>query len=341
MHALRPAIPAVDSAWKARFGIASAVAMIAASMASTADAADAQRRYPERPVRFVVGFSPGSATDITARMVGPRLSEMWGQPVVIDNRSGAGGSIATAAVAKAAPDGYTLALISASFAIGAVLHKDLSYDPIKDFAGVTQIGTTSGVLAVAPSLPVKSVKDLIALAKERPGKVLYGSAGAGSGIHMTAERFKMVAGINTVHIGYKGQPEMLLEIMANRVHYGFPGLGPSLGMIKDGRIRALAVITKNRSPLLPDLPVLAEVLPGFDRDATHGLLAPAGTPREVVARIHAAVVQALDDPVTKKAYLDRGATPRPSATPEEFGAFIRAETKKWENVIKAAGIKPE
>jgi tripartite-type tricarboxylate transporter receptor subunit TctC len=327
MQGLRLAIPAV----------ASAVALMAAS---TAGAADAQRRYPERPVRIVVGFSPGSATDITARMVSPRLSEMWRQPVVIDNRSGAGGSIATAAVARAAPDGYTLALISASFAIGAVLHKDLSYDPIKDFVGVTQIGTTSGVLAVAPSLPVKSVKDLIALAKERPGKILYGSAGAGSGIHMTAERFKMVAGINAVHIGYKGQPEMLLEIMANRVHYGFPGLGPSLGMIKDGRIRALAVITKHRVPLLPDLPVLSEVLPGFDRDATHGLLAPAGTPRAIRAKIAKDVATVLELPEVKQQMTAMAFEPGPT-TPEEYDKLIREMIQMFGKIAVAAGLRPQ
>jgi tripartite-type tricarboxylate transporter receptor subunit TctC len=312
-------------------------AVLIAPMA-TAGAADARSRYPERPVRFVVGFSPGSATDITARMVGPRLSEMWGQPVVIENRSGAGGSIANAAVARAAPDGYTLALISASFAIGAVLHKDLPYDPIKDFVAVTQIGTSSGVLAVAASLPVKSVKDLIALAKERPGKLIYGSAGAGSGIHMTAERFKMAAGINAVHVAFKGQPEMLLEIMAGRIHYGFPGLGPSLGMIKDGRIRALAVITKNRSPLLPDLPVLAEVVPGFDRDATHGLLAPAGTPRAIRAKIAKDVATVLELPEVKQ-QMNAMAFEAGPTTPEEYEKQIRDMIRMFGKIAVNAGLR--
>src|SRR6185436_5364647 len=166
--------------------------------------AQAQTKYPSKPVRIVVGFSPGSATDITARMIAPKLSERWGQPVVIENRSGAGGTMANAAVARATPDGHTLALISAAFAIGAVLHKDLPYDPLKDFVGVAQIGASTGVLAVAPSLGVKSVKELIAISQERPGKIFYGSAGAGSGIHMTAERFKMVAGLKSVHVAFKG-----------------------------------------------------------------------------------------------------------------------------------------
>jgi tripartite-type tricarboxylate transporter receptor subunit TctC len=328
MLALRPVVPAA------------VLAAVVLTLTAAAQAAEAQRRYPERPVRFVVGFSPGSATDITARMVGPRLSELWGQPVVIDNRSGAGGTIAAAAVAKAAPDGYTLALVSAAFAIGAVLHRDLPYDSLKDFVGVTQIGTTSGVLAVATSLPVKSVGDLIALAKERPGKILFGSAGAGSGIHMTAERFKMVAGINTVHIGFKGQPEMLLEIMAGRVHYGFPGLGPSLGMIRDGRIRALAVITKNRSPLLPDLPVLSEVLPGFERDASHGLLAPAGTPRPILNKIARDVATVLELPEVRQQMTAMTFEAGPT-TPEEYDKILRGMIQIFGKIVVAAGLRPQ
>jgi tripartite-type tricarboxylate transporter receptor subunit TctC len=320
--------------------VAPAAVIVAAFFAAAPDLAQAQQNYPSRPVRFVVGFSPGSATDITARMVGPRLAEIWKQPVVIDNRPGAGGAIATTAVSKAAPDGYTLALISASFAIGAVLHKELPYDPLKDFVGVTQIGTTSGVLAVTPSLQVKSVNDLIALAKERPGKILFGSAGAGSGIHISAERFRMVAGINTVHIGFKGQPEMLLEIMAGRIHYGMPGLGPSMGMIKDGRIRALAVVTKNRSPLLPDVPVLSEVLPGFERDATHGLLAPAGTPRRILNKISKDVATVLELPEIKQMMVAMTFEPAPT-TPEEYDRIIRNMIGVFSKVVVAAGLRPK
>ena len=316
------------------------VVVIVAACVAAPGFAQSQQKYPERPVRIVVGFSPGSATDITARMVGPKLSEIWKQPVVIDNRPGAGGAIATAAVAKAAPDGHTLTLISASFAIGAVLHKELPYDPIKYFVGVAQIGTTSGVLAVTPSLGVKTVGELIALAKERPGKILFGSAGAGSGIHISAERFRMVAGINTVHIGFKGQPEMLLEIIAGRVHYGMPGLGPSMGMIKDGRIRALAVVTKNRSPLLPDVPVLSEVLPGFERDATHGLLAPAGTPRYILNKISKDVATVLELPDVKQQMVAMTFEPGPT-TPAEYDKIIRNMIGVFSKVVVAAGLRPK
>jgi len=300
--------------------------------------AQAQTKYPSKPVRIVVGFSPGSATDITARMIAPKLSERWGQPVVIENRSGAGGTMANAAVARATPDGHTLALISAAFAIGAVLHKDLPYDPLKDFVGVAQIGASTGVLAVAPSLGVKSVKELIAISQERPGKIFYGSAGAGSGIHMTAERFKMVAGLKSVHVAFKGQPEMLLEIMAGRIHYGFPGLGPALGMIRDGRLVAIAVVTLKRSPLLPDVPVLAEVLPGFERDASHGLLAPAGTPRRILDQISKDVAAVLDHPDVKQQMLAISFEPAPS-TPEEFDRIVRSMIGIFSKVVVAAGLR--
>jgi tripartite-type tricarboxylate transporter receptor subunit TctC len=300
--------------------------------------AQAQPKYPTKPVRIVVGFSAGSATDITARMIGPRLGEKWGQPVVIENRPGAGGTLAAAAVAKATPDGHTLLLISAAFAIGAVLHAHLPYDPLKDFTGVAQIGASTGALTVTPSLGVKSVQDLIALAQERPGKIFYGSAGAGSGIHMTAERFKMVAGIKSVHVAFKGQPEMLIEIMAGRIHYGFPGLGPALAMIKEGRLVVLAVVTLKRSPLLPDVPTMVEVLPGFERDATHGILAPAGTPRRILNQISKDVASVLDLPEVKQQMLAISFEPAPT-TPEEFDRIIRSMIGTFSKVVVAAGLR--
>ncbi len=300
--------------------------------------AQAQQNYPTRPVRIVVGFSAGSATDITARMIGPRLGEKWGQPVVIENRPGAGGTLAAAAVAKATPDGHTLLLISAAFAIGAVLHTQLPYDPLKDFVSVAQIGASTGALTVTPTLGVKSIQELIALARERPGKIFYGSAGAGSGIHMTAERFKMVAGIKSVHVAFKGQPEMLIEIMAGRIHYGFPGLGPALAMIKEGRLVVLAVVTAKRSPLLPDVPTMVEVLPGFERDATHGILAPAGTPRRILNKISKDVAGVLDLPEVKQQMLAISFEPAPS-TPAEYDQIIRNMIGIFSKVVVAAGLR--
>ena len=316
--------------------VASAIAASIISMAAP-DAAQAQQKFPDRPVRIVVPFSPGSATDISARMIGPRLSERWGQPVVIENRAGAGGTLAAASVAKATPDGHTLLLVSAAFAIGAVLNASLPYDPLKDFTGVTQIGTSSGVLAVTPGLGVKSVKELIALAHERPGRIFYGSAGAGSGIHMTAERFKFAAGVNTVHVGFKGQPEMLIEIIAGRIHYGFPSLGPALAFIRDGRLVALAVVTAKRTPLLPDVPVLAEVLPGFERDASHALLAPAKTPRAVVNQISRDVARVLGLPEVKQQMDAMSFEPAPT-TPEEYDRILRGLIKTFSKVARDAGL---
>ena len=314
--------------------------LIATGIAVTAaqGIAQAQPYYPTKPVRIVVGFSAGSATDITARMIAPRLAEKWRQPVIVENRPGAGGTLAAAMVAKATPDGHTLALISAAFAIGAVLHANLPYDPLKDFVGVAQIGASTGALTVAPALGVKSVKELIALAQERPGKIFYGSAGAGSGIHMTAERFKMLAGNKTVHVAFKGQPEMLIEIMAGRIHYGFPGLGPALGMIKDGRLVALAVVTLKRSPLLPDVPTMVEVLPGFERDASHGLLAPAGTPRRILNQISKDLAGVLDLPEVKQQMQVISFEPAPTG-PEEYDRIIRSMIGIFSKVVVAAGLR--
>lgn len=317
-----------------------AVAVIAGiAFLAWPEVAAAQQKFPSRPVRIVVPFSPGSATDISARMIAPRLAERWGQPVVIENRSGAGGTLAAAAVAKATPDGHTLLLISAAFAVGAVLNANLPYDPLKDFVGVTQIGASTGILAVTPALGVKSVKELIALASERPGKIFYGSAGAGSGIHMTAERFKLAAGIKATHVAFKGQPEMLIEIVAGRIHYGFPGLGPAMPFIKDGRLVVLAVVTPKRSPLFPDVPTMAELLPGFERDATHGLLLPARTPRHIVNQISKDVARVLDLPEVKQLMEAISFDPAPT-TPEEYDRILRGLIKTFTRVAHEAGLKP-
>ena len=294
--------------------------------------------WPTRPVRLIVGFSPGSATDISARLLAPKLAELWGQPVVIENRSGAGSSIASAMAAQATPDGYTLLVISASFAINAVLRSNTGYDPLRDFTSVTQIGYSTGALVISPSFGIKSVKELIAAANERPGKILYGSAGAGSGIHMSTERFRMSAGIKITHVAFKGQPEMLIENLAGRVHLGMPGLGTSLGMIRDGRLLALAVVTPKRSPLLPDVPAMVEILPSFRRDASHALMAPAKTPRAIVNKISKDATRVLDMPDVKKQMEAIDFIPAPT-TPEEFDKILRAMLVTFDEVARAAGLK--
>ncbi len=294
--------------------------------------------WPNRPVRMIVGFSSGSATDLTARLIAPKLSDLWGQPVVIENRTGAGGAIAASMAAKATPDGYTLMVISASFAITSVLRGNQGYDPLKDFASVAQIGISTGVVVVTPALGVKTIKELIAVSNERPGKILFGSAGAGSGIHMTAERFRMSGGFKATHVAFKGQPEMLIEILAGRVHWGVPGLGPALGMIRDGRMVALAVVTPQRSPLLPDVPSLYELLPTFRRDAAHALIVPTGTPRAIINRVSKDVATVLAMPDVKKQMETIDFVPSYS-TPEEFDKILRGQLKTFEEVARSAGLK--
>lgn len=319
--------------------VASALAL-AASLAAPALAQPATN-FPTKPVRFIVGFSPGSATDITARTFGPKLAELWGQPVVIENRSGAGSTLASAMVAQATPDGHTLLVVSASFAITAVLQgKNLPYDALKDFRAVSQFGSSTGALTVAPSLGVKNVKDFIALARSRPGKILFGSAGAGSGLHLSTERFNTIAGIKGVHVGFKGQPEMNIEIATGRVHYGFPGLGSAMPFIKDGRMLALAVSTPKRSSQLPDVPTLFEVLPGFERDAAHALLAPARTPRPIVNKISKDIARVADMPDVKERMAAISFDLAPS-TPEEYDQAIRKQIQVFTEVAKAAGLIPK
>jgi tripartite-type tricarboxylate transporter receptor subunit TctC len=316
--------------------VASVISVISSGTAPAL--AQTQPKFPTKPVRIVVGFSPGSATDITARTIGPKLAEIWGQPVVIENRSGAGSTLASAMVAQATPDGHTLLMVSTSFAITAVLqNKNLPYDALRDFRGVTQIGSTTGALTVAPSLGLKSAKEFIAFARERPGKVLFGSAGAGSGLHMSTERFNMVAGIKAVHVGFKGQPEMIIEIVTGRVHYGFPGLGSAMPFIKDGRLLALAVNTPRRSPVLPDVPALAEILPGFERDAAHALMAPARTPPAIVHQISRDVARVLAMPDVKERMQAISFDLAPT-TPEEYDRIVRNQLEIFTKVAKAAGL---
>jgi tripartite-type tricarboxylate transporter receptor subunit TctC len=323
----------------AAFRIACAAALWAALVSAAPVHAQEAQSFPTRPVRIVVGFSPGSATDITARLIAPKLAEIWRQPVVIENRSGAGSTLASAMVAQASPDGHTLTMVSASFAITSILQKDLPYNALKDFRGVAQIGSTTGALLVPPSLGVKSVKELIALAKDQPGKIRYASTGAGSGIHMSTERFNMLAGIKPVHVAFKGQPEMIVEMVTSRVHFGFPGLGSALPFIKDGRLVALAVNTPKRSPQLPDVPAMVEILPDYERDAAHALMAPARTPDAVVRKISQDVARVLDMPDVKERMYAISFDPSPS-TPEEYDRIVRKQIEIFTKIAKEAGLVP-
>ena len=303
-----------------------------------AHAHSAGAAWPTRPVRLIVTFPPGSSTDTTARIIAPRLAELWGQPLVIENRSGAGGSLGVGVAAQATPDGYSMVYVSASFAINAVLRRNAGYDPLRDFIPVTQVGLPTSVITSAPSLGVKTIKELIALSHERGGKLLYGSPGAGSGGHMAIESFRSTAGMKGVHVAYKGQPEIMVELLAGRVHYSVISLGPGIGLFRDGRLLPLAVLAPRRSPVLPDVPTLTEILPAFRRDASHMMLVPAKSPRAVVNKISRDTGRVLEMPEVRKQLEAIDFIPTPT-TPEETEKILRAQLVMFDEIARAAGLK--
>jgi len=294
--------------------------------------------YPTKPVRMVVPFTAGSATDILARTVGQKLSELWGQPVVVDNRPGAGGTIGAAIVAKAPPDGYTLLVHSAAQAYNPSIYANLSYDTVKDFVEIVPLAGQPNVLVVAPSTGMKTVGDLIAAAKQKPGALNFASAGNGSGTHINGEKFKLAAGIDVVHVPYKGTPEALTDTMAGRTAYFFSPISAALPQVREGKLVALAVSTAKRSSVLPDVPTIAESgLPGFDYNLWVGVFAPAGTPVDLVEKINRDVLGLLAAPEVKEGLAALGADAMPM-TPGEFRRFVQQEIADSGKVIKAAGI---
>ena len=298
--------------------------------------------YPERPVRVIVASPPGGGTDLTTRMMTPRLGEVLGQPVVVDNRGGASGNIGAEAAARAAPDGYTLLTAAASLTSNPFVMRKVSYDLERDFAPVSLMVTLPNILVSHPSLPVKNLKELIAFARARPGQLHYASAGVGSVPHLMMVFFVSMGGLKMVHVPYKGAGPALIDVIAGHTPVMAANILSTLPHVRAGRVRAYGVTSVARAVAAPEIPTISEAgLPGYEAVQWFGLLAPAGTPRDIVMRLHGAVVQALDDPAVKKRYINDGADPRPSASPEAFGTFIRAELRKWEKVVKAAGIKPE
>ena len=298
-------------------------------------------QFPTKPVRLVVSTTAGSQPDSLARLFGQKLSENWGQPVVVDNRPGAQGTLAATPVSKAAPDGHTLLYALPNFAIGAVLQSNLPYDPLKDFTGITQIGFTTNVLVVTPTLGVKTVNDFIALAKGQPGKFIFGTSPTGSAAHLSGARFNVVAGIKAVHVAFKGGPEATIEVLAGRIHYHVGTMGVLLPFVKDGKLVALAVLSPQRASALPDVPALGETLPEFKRpDTSHGLLAPAGTPRAVVNRINKEMARVLELPDVKErtqaiSYVVD------ASTPEEYNQILRAQIKALTKLVSDAGLRPK
>ena len=323
-----------------RVTLATAIAAGVAFTLAPVHAQQAQQKFPTKPVRVLVPNPAGSQGDALARMIAQKLSDTWGQPVVVDNRTGGIGTVAGSTVVKAAPDGHTL-LQTAGFSISAVLQTNLPYDPLKDFAAVAQIGIGTQVLVAAPALGVKTVKDFIAFAKTQPGKIIYGSSAVGTGSHLNGARFALAAGIKMVTVAFKGGPEATVELMAGRTHYSSVTLFSALPFVKEGKLVALAVATPQRAPQLPDVPALAETFPDFKRpENSTGLLAPAGTPRPILVQISKDIARVLDLPDIKDWLQGMGYFAAPS-TPQEFEDILRAQIETLSRVATDAGLRPK
>lgn len=298
--------------------------------------------FPTRPVRIVVPFPPGGTSDILARAIGQKLSEEWGQPVLADNRPGAAGNIASDYVAKSKPDGYTLYINTVgTHAINAAIYAKLSFDPIKDFTPITNLVNLPSVLLVHPSVPARNIKELIALAKKRPGELQYSSAGSGAQPHLTAEMFKMAAGINLLHVPYKGAAPQMVGLLSGEVALTFATAPSGVPYVKSGQLRALGVTSGKRIPALPDVPTIAEGgVPGYEAVGWNGIVAPAALPAPLLERLHDSIVKIVRTPEINARLVDLGADPALS-TPAEFAALIKSEIVKWAKVVKESGAKLE
>ena len=315
------------------------LAVGAAALSALSRIARAQA-YPSRPIRWVVGFVPGGATDIIARLMGQWLSERLGQSVVIENRPGAGSNIATEVVVNAPPDGYTLLLVGPANAVNATLYPKLNYNFIRDIAPIASISREPLVMVVNPSVPAKTVPEFIAYAKANPGKLNMASSGIGTSVHVGGELFKMMTSINMLHVPYRGAAPAITDLIGGRVQVMFATLPSSIEYIKAGNLRALAVTTARRTPALPDVPIVADVLPGYEASAVYGVGAPRNTPVEIVDELNKEINAGLADPWMQARLADLGGTVLPG-TPADFAKLIAEETQKWAKVVKFSGAKPE
>ena len=297
--------------------------------------------WPAKPIRILVGVTPGGTTDTLARFLALEMARDFGQPVLVENRAGAGGNIAAEAVAKAAPDGTTLLFVNTSHSVNMGLYGDkVPYDAVRDFTPISQISTGPAVLIAAPDFPAKDARDVIAMARAQPGKLNFAIGGLGTSIHMAGELFKLSAGVDIVNIPYKGSTPALMDVMGGQVKLMFAAVINAVPQIKAGKVKALGVTGATRIPALPDTPTIAESLPGFESSAYFGLLAPAKLPRDILARLHASAVKAAQLPELKSRLEPDGAKVV-AGTPDEFTAFLTSDVEKWRRVVKATGAKPE
>ena len=315
--------------------------LLAIAAVWTTQTAQAQN-YPSKPIRLVVPFTPGGSSDILARAVGQKLTEAWGQPVLIDNVPGAGGSVGADRVAKAAPDGYTLLMGHiGTLAVNPSIYPNLSYDPVRNFTPVAWVASVPNVLVVHPSVPAKSVKELVALAKSKPGQLNYGSGGNGSAAHLATEYLKLQSQTFMVHVPYRGTAPAVTDLVGGQIQLMFTGGPAVLPFVKSGQLRALAVSSSKRLNAMPDLPTVAESgYKGFEADQWYGIVAPAGTPKDIVAKLNAQINQALESSELKNRLQSEGAIAMPT-TPETFGALIAREIERWKPVVRAGQIRAD
>ena len=323
----------------ARVALRATIACLVLAAAAAGPTARAQS-YPAKPIRIVVPFTPGGPNDILARLIGQRLNAAWGQQVVVDNRPGGGTVIGTDFVAKSAPDGYTLLMVSTSHAANPTLVAKLPFDTLRDFAPVIQAVSNPNLLVVHPSVPARSVKELIAVARARPGEIAFASGGTGSATHLAGELLRLSAGVSMTHVPYKGAGPATVDLIGGQVSWMFGTILPTLPHVKSGKLRAIAVSGARRSSVLPELATVAETLPGFEASSWYGVFAPAATPPEIIVRLNQEMARGLTAPEVRER-LAREGTDVVAGSPEDFGSLFRSEVVKWGKVIKAAGIRPE
>jgi tripartite-type tricarboxylate transporter receptor subunit TctC len=315
--------------------------LVAALLLFLASALAGAQDWPSRPFRLILPFPPGGGTDILGRLIAERLSASLGQPVVTENRGGAGGNVGAEAAARSAPDGYTIVLVAPSLAISPTLYSKINYDPVKDFAPVSLVATVPNVMITQPSLPAENLQEFIAYARSRPGALNFGSGGAGTSNHLAGELFNIVTGTKLVHVPYKGVNLAMQDVLAGNVHLVFIGIPAAAPHIKAGKLRALALVAPQRSSALPDVPTVAEAgLRDFEVTTWYGVLAPAGTPRSIVVRLNAELVKIMHSSELKERLAATGTEPLTS-TPEEFAAYIKREIAKWGDVIRKSGAKAD